>query len=337
MGVDLADLITSEELDLKSLAGKKLAVDALNTIYQFLSIIRQRDGTPLMDYKGRATSHLSGIFYRNMRLLETGILPCYVFDGKPPQLKADTLASRKKTRDNAKKEWKAAKARGDFEGARKHAQASSRVNTEMLDESKKLLDALGIPWVQSPGEGEAQAAYICKQKEVNAAASQDFDSLLFGTPKLVRNLNITGKRKVPRKNLYIDVHPELMELDKALKKLGINQEQLIEIGILVGTDFNPGIKGIGPKKALQHIKEKPLKDWAEELDFGVDPIEVKKIFTKPDITKDYTLKWSEPDEDKLMEILHEQHDFSKGRITNALEKLEKAAHTKDQKSLEDFF
>ncbi|MFH1424537.1 MAG: flap endonuclease-1 [archaeon] len=337
MGVDLGDLIKAEELDLNSLAGKKIAVDAFNTIYQFLSIIRQHDGTPLMDSRGKITSHLSGIFYRNMRLMEIGVLPCYVFDGKPPQLKADTLKKRKATKEKAQREWTAAKDRGDMEGARKYAQATSKLTEDMLNECKELLDALGLPWVQSPGEGEAQAAHLCKERDVFAAASQDFDSLLFGAPKLVRNVNITGKRKLPRRNVYIDVNPEMLELDKALAELKLSQEQLIEIGIMVGTDFNPGIKGIGPKKALQHIRQKPISAWAKELDFGVDPLEVKKIFTEPEITKDYSLKWGAPNEEKLTEILHERHDFSKERITNALEKLGKAAHAKDQKSLADFF
>jgi len=336
MGVDLGKLIEAETIELKDLSGKKIAIDALNTIYQFLSIIRQPDGTPLMDSKGQVTSHLSGLFYRTLKMMEIGIIPCYVFDGKPPQLKAETIQKRREVREASEIKWHEAKKAGDLETARKFAQAASRVNEQMLDESKELLSALGIPHVQAPSEGESQAAYLCKQGDVYCAGSQDFDSLLFGTPLLARNLAITGKRKVPRQNRYVDVHPEMFHLDEILKKLKINQEQLVEIGIFIGTDFNPGIKGIGPKKALQHVLEKPISAWKNELEFGIDPEEVKKVFLEPEITKDYSLKWGEPDRDKLVEILHERHEFSEERVDNALKKLESTKGARNQKSLDQW-
>jgi flap endonuclease-1 len=332
MGVDIKDLIEPKEIELESLTGKKIAIDALNTIYQFLSIIRQPDGTPLMDSKGRVTSHLSGLFYRTLRLLEMGIIPCYVFDGKPPQLKAETVKTRKKTRKKAKEKWEKALDKGDLAEARKFAQASSKVTEEMLEECKALLGALGIPSIQAPSEGESQAAFMCDKNEVYAVGSQDFDSLLFGASKLIRNMTITGRRKVPRKNFYVEIKPELLDLEKILSTLGITRENLIEIGIMVGTDFNPGIKGIGPKTALKHIQDKTFKD----LEFSIDPEKIKEIFLKPEITKDYDLKWGDPDRDKLIEILHEKHEFSSERIDNALDKYERAGRAKDQKSLEDW-
>ena len=339
MGVDLGDLIQKQEIELEDLRGRKIAIDALNAIYQFLSIIRQPDGTPLMDSSGNITSHLSGIFYRTTRLMEMGILPCYVFDGEPPKLKAQTVAERKEIRKEAEKKWKSALEAGELVEARKYAQMASKVTEPMLAESKKLLSALGIPVVQAPSEGEAQAAFICQQGDVYAAGSQDFDSLLFGAPRLLRNITITGKRKIPRKNVYIEVKPEMIELDKALKELKISREQLIEMGILIGTDFNEGVKGIGPKKALQHISQKPLKEWIKDgkFSFEVDFEVLKKIFLKPEITKSYKLDWKPYSPELLIEILHEKHDFSKERIENALEKLEKSRGAKDQKSLQDFF
>lgn len=336
MGVDLGKLLEPKTIDLESLRGKKLGIDALNTIYQFLSIIRQRDGTPLMDSNGKITSHLSGLFYRNLKLLEFGILPAYVFDGKPPILKEETLQKRKEVRDEARKEWKKALEEGKIEEARKHAQAASKVNEEMLEESRELLKAMGIPSVKAPSEGEAQAAYLCQQGDVYAAGSQDYDSLLFGVPKLIRNLTITGKRKVPGKNYYTEIEPEFLELEKVLKSLDINREQLVEIGIFMGTDFNPGIKGIGPKRALEHIKEKPIEEWKDEYDFSIDPVKIKKIFLEPEITKEYSLKWTDPDSDKLTEILHEKHEFSEQRIENALKRLEESKGKRSQKSLGDF-
>lgn len=336
MGVDLGKLLEPKELELEELTDKKVAVDALNTIYQFLSIIRQRDGTPLMDSEGNVTSHLSGLFYRNIKLLEKGIKPAFVFDGKPPTLKEETLKERKKTREKARKQWKKALKEGKVKKARKHAQASSKVDEEMLKESRELLKALGIPSVLAPSEGEAQAAYICQQGDVYASASQDYDSLLFGVPLFVRNISITGKRKVPGKNYYTEVKPELIKLEEVLKKLDINREQLVEIGVFMGTDFNPGIKGIGPKRALKHIKEKPIKEWKSEYDFEIDPLKIKKIFLEPEIAKEYSLNWSEPDKSKIIEILHEKHEFSENRIENAFERLEESKGKRSQRSLDSW-
>jgi len=332
MGVDITDLVTSKELELKDLAGRKIAIDAFNTLYQFLAIIRQPDGTPLMNSKGQVTSHLSGLFYRTAKLMELGIQPCFVFDGKPPELKADTIIARGRIKKTARKKWQEAVEKKDFVAAKKYAQATSKLNEQMVNDSKTLLDALGIPWVQAPSEGEAQASLICKQKDVYAVGSQDFDSLLFGAPKLIRNITITGKRKVPGKNYHYELKPHLIELPKVLKELEVTQEQLIEIGIMVGTDFNPGIKGIGPKKALKAVKEGTWK----EHEYAVDPELVKKIFTKPEVSKKYELKWGQADLDKLLEIMHEKNDFSKERIEHTYEKLEKAGRAKNQSSLEQW-
>ena len=137
---------------------------------------------------------------------------------------------------------------------------------------------------------------------------------------------------MPGKNYHYELKPHLIELDKVLKELGVNQEQLIEIGIMVGTDFNPGIKGIGPKKALKAVLE---GNWKEH-EYAVEPDIVKKIFTKPDVSKEYTLKWSDADLDKLVEVLHEKNDFSKERIEHTFEKIEKAGRAKNQSSLEQW-
>lgn len=254
MGVDISDIVESKEIELSDLRGKSVAIDGYNTLYQFLSIIRQPDGTPLMDRNGRITSHLSGLFYRTVNIMEMGIKPAFVFDGKAPELKGRTILERMERREKAELEWKQAVEAGDMEKARIMSQQSSRLTKDMVDESKQLLTMMGIPWVQAPGEGEAQAAYMALKGAVFASASQDFDSLLFGAPKLVRNLTITGKRKVPRKNIYREVKPEIIELNTVLSALGITREQLIDIGILIGTDFNEGIKNVGPKKALKYIK-----------------------------------------------------------------------------------
>ena len=333
MGVNIRELIPQEAVrvvsDLRELRGRIIAIDAYNALYQFLTAIRQPDGTPLMDSKGRVTSHLSGLFYRTINFVEAGVKPVYVFDGKPPELKARELSERTAVREEARRKYEEAVAAGDIEAARRYAQMASRLTTEMVEDAKKLLSAMGVPWVQAPSEGEAQAAYMALRGDVWATASQDYDSLLFGAPRLVRNMTISGRRKLPRKNIYVEIKPEVIELEKVLKLLGISREQLIDIAILLGTDYNPeGVKGVGPKTALKLIRthgniEKALKALPTAR-FPVPPGEIKKLFLKPDVTDSYKLEWSEPEGSEVVSILVKEHDFSVERVKSALERLRKA-------------
>ncbi|HID16257.1 MAG TPA: flap endonuclease-1, partial [Candidatus Atribacteria bacterium] len=317
-------------------------MDAYNALYQFLSIIRQPNGTPLKDSRGKITSHLSGLFYRTVNLLEIGIKPVYVFDGTPPEIKEFEIIRRKKIKEEAIIKYEEALKRGDLEAARTYAQQTAKLNEEMVEDSKKLLEALGIPWVQAPSEGEAQAAHMAKKGDVWAAVSQDYDSLLFGAPKLVRNLTISGRRKLPRRKEYIEVIPEIIYLDRVLKILDLTREELIDIAILIGTDYNPeGIRGIGPKTALKIIrKHKTLKNALKELgkaEFPVDPEEIKKIFLNPQVSNNYHLEWKKPNKEKVIEILCEEHDFSLERVNKALDRVIKAYKRNKQKTLEFWF
>lgn len=332
MGVNLREIIPPEavqELDLDALRFKVVAVDAYNALYQFLAAIRQPDGTPLMDSRGRITSHLSGLFYRTINLMEHGIKVAYVFDGKPPEMKQIEIERRKKVKSEAARKYEEAVKKGDLEAARRYAQMASRLTEDMVEEAKRLLDAMGVPYVQAPAEGEAQAAYMARRGDAWAAASQDYDSLLFGSPRLVRNLAITGRRKLPRKNVYVEVKPELIELEKLLKALGITREQLIALGILIGTDYNPdGVKGVGPKTALKMVKAhrdpRKLLQSLPRSEFPRDPLEIFEYFLNPPVTSDYRLEWRPPDEKRVYEILVEEHDFNPERVKNALERLRKA-------------
>lgn len=345
MGVKLGDIVPKQELAIEAIAakaaGKALAVDAFNTIYQFLSIIRQADGTPLMDSKGRVTSHLSGLFYRNLNLMEAGIKVIYVFDGAPPAFKSETAVERREIRKAARERWAAAKEAGELAEAKKFAQAATELNDEMLEESKRLLVAMGIPVVQAPSEGEAQAAHMTARKDCWAVVSQDLDALLFGAPRLVRNLNITGKRKLPGKQQYIEISPELIELEKTLKSLGLKREQLVLIGLLAGTDYNPGgVERFGPKTALKFVKEhKTLKTLLKNIAWPPEfppADEIYDFFMKPPATSKYSLKAAPLDRAKVSKILVDEHDFSAERVENALKKLETAAEKKKQKTLGSF-
>lgn len=333
MGVNLREIIPGDAKtvieDLRSLRGKVVVIDGYNALYQFLTAIRQPDGTPLMDSQGRITSHLSGLFYRTINIMENGIKPVYVFDGKPPELKAAEIAKRRKTREDAAKKYEEALKRSDLEAARRYAMMAAKLTEDMVEDAKKLLDAMGIPWIQAPAEGEAQAAYIVQRGDAWASASQDYDSLLFGSPRLIRNLTITGKRKLPRKNIYVEIKPELIELEKMLKHLRITRQQLVEIAILIGTDYNPdGIKGIGPKTALQLIKSYRSLEKLPKAYLGGESLEyllkIREYFLNPQVTDKYEIKWREPDKDAIVKVLVEEHDFNPTRVENAYQRLLKA-------------
>ncbi len=337
MGVKIGDLLIKEPIDIEKLAHKSVAVDAFNTIYQFLSIIRQRDGTPLMDSEGNITSHLTGLFYRNMKLLERDIKLVYVFDGKPPEWKHNTIDERVSTKKTAEEKWKEALKAGDLEAARKYAQATSRITPEIIQESKELLDAMGIPHIDAISEGEAQAAYMALKGIVNHSASQDYDSLLFGSPHHIRNLTLSGRRKLPGRNTYVEVTTEEIDLKKSLDKLGITREQLIWIGLLTGTDYNDGVKGIGPKKGLKLVKEcKSLEEIhtkskaQEPLEFW---IELTQFFLNPEV-KSVEPQFKTLNKEKVLEILCEKHDFSRERIESTLDEY---LNSKRQNTLSRWF
>lgn len=343
MGVNLRELVSKTKVDLKSLSGKSLAIDAYNALYQFLAIIRQPDGTPLKDNTGRITSHLSGLFYRTANLVEMEIKVVYVFDGVPPALKEVEIKRRAKVKAEALIKYERALQEGRIEEARTYAQMTSRLKDYMAEDSKRLLTQMGVPWVQAPSEGEAQAAHLAKKGDTNYCASQDYDSILFGAPTLMRNVTISGRRKLPRKPVYVEVVPEIIELDQVLKELNITREQLIDVGILVGTDFNPeGVKGIGPKTALKLIKQhgslEKLLPKLKEAEFPAEPKRIREIFLNPKVTDNYKLTWKEPDVEGVVDFLCRERDFSEERVRKAIKKMtEGLRKAKGKVTLETWF
>jgi flap endonuclease-1 len=343
LGVNLRDLVPKVTVKLEDLSGKSLAIDAYNALYQFLAIIRQPDGTPLKDGTGRITSHLSGLLYRTSNLVEMGIKPVYVFDGVPPALKEVEIKKRMKLKEEALVKYDRALKEGKIEEARMYAQATSRLKDYMAEDSKRLLDLMGIPWIQAPSEGEAQAAHLAKRGDADYCASQDYDSLLFGAPKLVRNVTISGRRKLSGKNVYIEVLPEVVELEQVLKECGITREQLVDIGILIGTDFNPeGVKGLGPKTALKLIKKheniENALPYLKNADFPAEPQRIRKIFLEPKVTDNYKIEWKEPDLDGVIDFICRERDFSEDRVKKALDKMQKGAERlKGKTTLEKWF
>lgn len=339
MGVNLRDIASPHETGLESLSGKVVAIDALNMVYQFLSTIRDKfTGEPLKDSHGNVTSHLSGLFYRTSRLMEAGIRPVFVFDGQPPSFKKGVQEERRKIREEARLKLADAVREGDAEKIRLYSQQSATVTADILSESKRLLHAMGVQCVQGPSEGEAQASYMNRTGLTYACGSQDWDCLLFGAERLVRNLGVTGKRKLPGKQSYLKVNPEMIELSSMLSSLSITREQLVTLGLLVGTDYNPGgVKGIGPKKGLELVREKgTLERVMEAVDweFDVEARVLHEFFMNPP-AEDVRIEAPQADMGKIKEILL-SHDFSDERIERTLEAF-RASSASGRCSLRKFF
>lgn len=245
-------------------------------------------------------------------------------------------------REQARIKYSEAYAVSDFKGARKYAQQTSSLRGDMTRESKTLLEAIGIPWIQAPSEGEAQAAYLAMKGDSWASVSQDFDSLLFGTPRLIRNLTISGERKLPGRDERVEVNPEIIDLAETLGQLGITREQLVAIGVLIGTDFNPeGLRGVGPKKAYSAIKEhKNLEAALKTLskdEVSFEPETVADIFLKPNVTDSYRTEWHAVNRESTVEFLCGEHSFSPDRVNKALDRVEQASKVAaGQKGLESW-
>lgn len=330
MGVAITNILKYKEISIEELSGKTFAVDAFNIIYQFLSTIRARDGELLTDSQGRVTSHLIGLFNRFSTLMEKGLKFVFVFDGTPPSLKRAEQESRHAVKEDAMNAYKKAKDEEDFEGMQKYAARTSILTEEMIEDAKRLISAMGIPIIQAPSEGEAQAAYLVKKGECYAVLSQDTDSFLFESPRFVKDLTISQKRKKGSTLVYEKVVPKIYELAENLNLLRINHEQFIALSILVGTDYNPkGIKGIGPKKALKLVQIYNLDfdrlfdsvEWYKNCE--VSWREIYKTIKDIPVKKDYTIKHNKIDEDKIINLLVKEHDFNKERVENVLRKLKK--------------
>lgn len=340
MGTKLKEIIQKKEISLEELKNKKLVIDTYNILYQFLSSIRQRDGSLLTDSHGNVTSHLVGMFSRTCKLMQYGIKPAFVFDGKPPKMKWMEAERRAEAKAEAKLRYEEAVKKEDIEDMKKYAARTSKLTKEMIDDSRKMIEALGLPTIQAPSEGEAQAAFIVNRGDAWAEVSQDYDCLLFGVKRLLQNLTISEKKKLPGKLSYEKITPQLIELEPNLKHMGIDQEQLIIIGILVGTDYNPGgVKGIGPKNALKLVKEykgrydelfKEVK-WSDYFEFSWK--EVYALINEMPVTDDYELKWENINKEKIFKLLVDEHDFSPERVESTLEKLKKFKEEKKQAGL----
>jgi flap endonuclease-1 len=323
VGVVLTPIVAAAPLTLEQLRGRTLAVDAHGELYQFLSLIRLRDGTPLKDSSGRITSHLSGLFYRTTRLIaDYGVSLIFVFDGAPPALKAAELERRRQIRARYEEEREEALRAGDLAKAYSKATMTSRLTREMVAEAKELIRLMGMPTVQAPSEAEAQAAHMARTSRAWAAASKDYDALLFGAPRTVRFLTISGREFLPSRGESRPIVPELLDLDRLLEGWRITREQLVDLAIIVGTDFSEGVKGIGPKKALRLVQDfGRIESMPAEIREALgDVTDVRRIYLQPDVTDDYDLGAPKPDLEGIVRFLCEERGFSKDRVEAALDR-----------------
>ncbi|HEX5185489.1 MAG TPA: flap endonuclease-1 [Nitrososphaeraceae archaeon] len=340
MGIDLKPILTSCPLKSSELSNKIIAVDAYNTIYQFLAIIRGPTGESLTNNKGEITSHLSGLFYRNINFLIDNIKLVYIFDGQPHSLKFKEISRRKELKKEALEKYQQALDEGRLEDAKKYSQGTVILTDKIIEQSKMMLKLLGIPIIQAPSEGEATASILTKNGTAYACVSQDYDSLLFGTKRLIRNLTISGKRKIPNKNKYVNIEPEIIHQSQILESTQLTHEQLVDIGILIGTDFNPGgFPGIGPKTALKLIKEygklekiAKIKDYLNIIPYQ----QIRDIFLNPENIPINNIEFEDPNYNNIESFLCDTMDFSKDRVDSSLERVKKSIEKRSQ-SLEQWF
>jgi flap endonuclease-1 len=324
MGVPLTPIISKRTIALDELSGRRLAVDAHGELYQFLALIRLPDGTPLMGDDGRTTSHLVGLFYRTTRLVaDYGLELVFVFDGAPPALKRAEIERRRAIRQRYETEAADARAAGDVHRAYGKSTMTSRLTRDMAEEAVELLSALGVPVVQAPGEGEAQAAVMARRGDVWAAASKDYDALLFGAPRLLRFLTLTGKEFLPSAGAFRPIVPELIDTRELLGTLEISQSQLVDLAILVGTDFNDGIHGVGPKKALKLVRTHgAIEQMPEAIRTQVPQFEeVRRIYREPAISESYEIRFAAIDEERVVRLLCGVRRFSETRVRAAIERM----------------
>jgi flap endonuclease-1 len=339
MGVDISDIVARHPTTLKDHRGSTVAIDSYNVIYQFLSNIRQPNGTPLMDSQGRITSHISGLFYRSVTFMENGIRPVYVFDGKPSSLKDQTITERKLMKEKHIAELEEARQLGEEERVRSLSSRINYITREIIDDSVRLLKLMGIPVIMAPSEGEAQASMLNRIGLVNGVVSQDYDCLLFGAKIVLRNFVSSGRRKIPGKNFYVNIAPEYLDLEETLRMNAITQEQLIAIGIMVGTDFNKGLDRVGAKTALNLIRKYgSIKDVLKAKGADIERLdEIIDLFLNPPSVEKPEIRFDKPDQASLIRYLCEERSFSEERILPYVEKIRDFAGTKAQSRLESFF
>ncbi|OJJ00674.1 hypothetical protein ASPVEDRAFT_51809 [Aspergillus versicolor CBS 583.65] len=328
--------------DIKAHFGRKVAIDASMSIYSFLIAVRS-EGQQLMSDTGETTSHLMGMFYRTLRMVDNGIKPLYVFDGAPPKLKSGELAKRSARKHEATEAHEEAKETGTAEDVEKFSRRTVRVTREHNAECKQLLKLMGIPYIDAPTEAEAQCAVLARAGKVYAAASEDMDTLCFESPILLRHLTFSEQRKEPIQEIH---------LNRALEGLNMDRDQFIDLCILLGCDYLEPIPKVGPNTALKLIREYgTLEKVVESIENDSKKKytmpeswpyqDARELFINPDVRDandpECDFKWDAPDVDGLIEFLVKDKGFNEDRVRNGAARLQKNLKSAQQSRLEGFF
>jgi len=327
-----------KENQIKTHFGRQVAIDTSMFLYSFLVAIRPDSFYNLTDANGEVTSHLQGLFYRTLRLLEAGVKPVYVFDGKPPVLKGGELAKRAARKATAKQELEQAKEVGDSEAIAKLVKRTISVTPKQNAECKRMLRLMGLPVVEAPCEAEAQCAELVRGGKAYATATEDMDALTLGTPILLRRMTSSAAQKPP----VLEIH-----LSKVLEGLNITMDQFIDVCILCGCDYTDSIRGIGPKRAIEHIRKYgSIEKMLENIDtkrysvpdtFNYEG--ARDLFKNPDVTKaeEINIEFGDCDEDALIEFLVNEKNFSQDRVNKGIEKLRTFKKKSVQARLTNYF
>lgn len=334
MGVKIQDLIIRNEIDFSKLAGKIIAVDAPNIIMSLFNFVRKNsDGSPaglILDRTQRPISHLYGLLYRTNFFYSKKIFPIFCFDGLDSDLKKLKTKDRLNDFLFAEKLYKSLILSGNRQNARNLALSKEYMWPNIIRESKQLLGALGVPYINSPASAESQCAQLVKDKIAHFSNSQDFDSLLFGCPRTLQNLSKSLKRKVHGRWAYQKIIPVQINLKESLNGLKIDQFQLVDMALLIGNDYFFGVKNIGPKHALKFLLkhnnlEKVIQEEKDKYDFSsLTPdiiAKVRKIFLLPEVIgRHQDVRWNYPNEQKTLSLLCEDHHLNKERVKTNFDK-----------------
>ncbi|MFB6078063.1 MAG: flap endonuclease-1 [Halarchaeum sp.] len=313
---DLRQLAVIEEVAFDDLGGGVVAVDAHNWLYKYLTTtVRFTRDSAYTTSDGTEVPNLIGVAQGLPKFFEHDLTPVFVFDGRVVDLKDDEVESRREEREEREKRLEEARERGDaLEVARLDSQ-TQRLTDVIHETTRELLSLLDVPVVEAPAEGEAQASYMARTDDgVDYAGSDDYDCLLLGAPHTLRQLTSSGA-------------PERMDFEATLAKHDVTWAQLVDIGILCGTDFNEGLSGYGPKTALKAIRERGDL-WAvlETEDAYIDDADrIRELFLDPEVTDDYDYDTDvDPDLDAARAYLTDEWEIPDDEIARAFERIEES-------------
>ena len=313
MGAPMGNFVERTEKPVEDIAGddeKVVAIDTWTWFHAFLNSIRAGKNL-LRDEEGRVTSHLKGLYPRTMNMLDAGLRPVFILEGGYPELKEEEISRRTQQRKKNEREQEIWQLIGDPTGY--DGLADRGVTDEMVQTAVELIDAMGCPYMTPPEEAESQAARMCDNGQVDFVISQDYDTLLYGSPVMIQNLNSSDG--------------EIIWLERSLRENDLDFRQFLWLGILLGSDYHDGAHGIGPKRGLNIVQEVEsigeLIERAKERDPDVDGERWRSVYQQyanPAVDLDYEVpSQSVPDEDRIHEILVEKHGFSEDRVMNRAE------------------